>query len=231
MLSKKRFLHTYNIPIEDNGLIDFVVNNHKLGVYSKDDFKNMYNIIKNKDVIITSYSECPKDKGIVKNNKVLEIYGTLDEAKEIYDDIVNLQNFELNNMFHNNEVEIITKTIGGDNDLINKLSSLMFDFSVLPAVGVITNTVLRKINIEDYVYLDKTDGVRKLLLSDGVSVYEFYKNELTLIGKSSAIFMIDTEYLNNTYHVFDKYFVDIDIRREKYEDRMRYNTPVKLNNS
>ena len=37
MLSKKRFLHTYNIPIEDNGLIDFVVNNHKLGVYSKDE--------------------------------------------------------------------------------------------------------------------------------------------------------------------------------------------------
>ena len=49
MLSKKRFLHTYNIQIEDNGILDFVVNNHKLGVYSKDDFKNMYNIIKNKD--------------------------------------------------------------------------------------------------------------------------------------------------------------------------------------
>ena len=231
MLNKKRFLHTYNVSIEDNGLIDFVVNNHKLEVYSKDDFKNMYNVIKNKDVIITSYSECPKDKGIVKNNKALEIYGTLDEAKEIYDDIVNLQNYELNNMFHKNEVKMIIKTTGGDNDLINKLSSLMFDFSVLPAVGVITNTVLRKINIEDYVYLDKTDGVRKLLLSDGVSVYEFYKNELTLIGKSNAIFMIDTEYLNNTYHVFDKYFVDIDIRREKYEDRMKYNTPVKFNNS
>ena len=229
MLNKKRFLHTYNVPIEDNGLMDFIVNNYKLDVYSKDDFKDMYNIIKNKDVVITSYSECPKDKGIIKNNKVLEIYGTIDEAKEIYDDIVNLQNFELNNVFYNNEVQINTDNLS-DNETIKKLSSLMFDFSRLPAVGVITNTVLRNIDLDDYVYLDKTDGVRKLLLSDGKDVYEFQKNELTKIGESSAIFMIDTEYLNETYHVFDKYFVDIDIRLEKYETRMKYNTPIKFHN-
>ena len=36
---------------------------------------------------------------VIKNDKVLEIYGTLDEAKEIYDDIINLQNYELNKYF------------------------------------------------------------------------------------------------------------------------------------
>lgn len=229
MLTKKRFLHTYNIPIENDNLIDVVINNNNLEIYSKDDFKDIYNIIKNKDVIITSYAKCPKNKGIIKNNKVLKIYGTLDEAEEIYTNIINLQNFELNNLFYNNEIELNVNN-NENTDLIKKLSSLMFNFNKLPAVGVITNTILRKINLEDYVYLDKTDGVRKLLLSDGNNVYEFQKKELIKIGESSAIFMIDTEYLNDTYYVFDKYFVDIDIRLEKYEVRMKYNTPVKFDN-
>lgn len=229
MSDKKRFLHTYFTLIENSHLIDTVINDYTLRVYSENDFENMYNIIKKDHVIITSYFICPKEKGIIKNSKMLKIYGTTDEANEIYENIINLQNIELNNLFYNNSMELITTPNNNDN-LIKKLSSMMFNFSRLPAVGVITNTILRKINLEDYVYLDKTDGVRKLLLSDGINVYEFQKNEINKIGESNVIFMIDAEYLNNIYYIFDKYYVDVDIRLEKYETRMKYNTPMKFDN-
>ena len=83
-----------------------------------------------------------------------------------------------------------------------------------PQVGVLTNYEFYKHQPTDFVYLEKTDGERTLLLIDENMLYKLSiqpQTCLTLLDNTlptTSFSLIDCEYYDGEYYVFDAYAVD-----------------------
>ena len=127
------------------------------------------------------------------------------------------------------------KIKGGDNfDEIDKFieRNKTFDFRRTPQVSVLTNKILQTVNLKNFVYLEKTDGLRTLLVNDSTGLYSFRNKEgLIKIFDSicNSVFIVDSEYFKNKYYIFDVYYVNIDIREMSFINRMNVFKELKLN--
>jgi len=117
-----------------------------------------------------------------------------------------------------------------------ELIAKTFDFRMTPQVNVLTNRIMDEIDLSKFVYLEKTDGLRTLLVSDGHNLYSYRNKEglkklegevtkVDSMGKPK-VFVVDSEFFDGNYYVFDVYFVDEDVRCLPFEERMSKFTDV-----
>ena len=109
-----------------------------------------------------------------------------------------------------------------------------------PQVGVLTNYIFYQHTPEEFVYLEKTDGERTLLLIDEDDIYKLstyptlsltkLDNVPTNGQRSSDIYklmrgfsLLDTELYNDKYYVFDAYAVDnVLVYNYDFKDRIQH---------
>ena len=109
-------------------------------------------------------------------------------------------------------------------------------------VGLLTNDIISQRSIDEFVWLYKLDGERKVvLIYDGVikEVYisdnEYKFNVIGTISISDISprvpYVFDTEFYNNTYYIFDViYFVDDEHSNLNYIKRMKLIENINLPN-
>ena len=107
-----------------------------------------------------------------------------------------------------------------DNDIFYKCKggSLVKLPKRFPQVGVLNNYIFYLHEPTDFIYLEKTDGEHTLLLIDDNDIYKLstsHKLTLTLLFSLSendninhGFSLLDAEFYNNQYYVFDAYAVD-----------------------
>lgn len=93
--------------------------------------------------------------------------------------------------------------IGGNNDF--------FYPKYYPQVKVLDNQILNKLDKNDYVWLEKTDGERKILITKNNKTYvfkhgELIENDINFNFKNFTI--LDTEYYDNKYFIFDSPYIE-----------------------
>lgn len=116
-----------------------------------------------------------------------------------------------------------------------------FDYTRTPQVNVFTTLDIQSFNYNDYVWSEKIDGIRTLvIIFEGKLLSYRTKTGINFISSIDSqhnlenldITIIDTEYTeyNNTYHVFDVYSYDgVDVRSQCYEERIMSLNPI-MNN-
>ena len=97
--------------------------------------------------------------------------------------------------------------------------------SKFPQVGVLTNEILFKNKLSDFVCLEKTDGIHANIIILDSSVYEIKHGKEEELFKLSSNFskqtILDTEQYENMYYIFDCPEVDgEDISKKSYIQRM-----------
>ena len=153
-------------------------------------------------------------------SKEYEIYRITNEITELQDEITTEHDNGLNEEFKQN-----FKMIGGEKSeqLINIINKT-FDFTLTPQVDIATNKLLQSISKDNFVWLDKTDGLRTLIVCfDGV-INSFVKGELhslDIVDKNAPVFVVDTEFKDDVYYVFDVYFYNSDVRLLTFEERLK----------
>lgn len=95
-----------------------------------------------------------------------------------------------------------------------------------PAVGIVTNELLRNINLKDFVWLDKTDGMRSVLIFNDKDVFVVKRGEAVPLATVSTPFsgesIIDTELYDGVYYAYDCAMIDgADVAKEGYIERMK----------
>ena len=98
----------------------------------------------------------------------------------------------------------------------------------IPQVGIVTNDFINRTKTNNLVWLEKTDGLRSLLLiSKTGSIYRRIKDdEYELIyGKKDTYVdvdtIIDTEKIDSDYLIFDCYaYKSLDLTRKNFMERM-----------
>ena len=127
--------------------------------------------------------------------------------------------------------------IENEDSTINQLQILInstFDFRQTPQVSVLTNRIIDSVDLSNFVYLEKTDGLRTLLICSNNKLY-YYRNKEGLKEISSLqtknTFVIDSELFEGKYYVFDVYFVNKDVRELPFIDRMNTFKELNLNSS
>lgn len=133
---------------------------------------------------------------------------------------------DVNTTFRSN-----SKLFNNDNPLVKQAISETFDFKHCPNVGVVDNTWLEKVDFNKYVWLDKSDGVRYLLVMFKSHLFAYNTKSFKEISQSQDykdIFVVDTEYITETneYLIFDAYYVNRDIRLSSYDSRMKRMTDI-----
>lgn len=133
---------------------------------------------------------------------------------------------DVNTTFRSN-----SKLFNNDNPLVKQAISETFDFKHCPNVGVVDNTWLEKVDFNKYVWLDKSDGVRYLLVMFKFHLFAYNTKSFKEVSQSQDykdIFVVDTEYITETneYLIFDAYYVNRDIRLSSYDSRMKRITDV-----
>lgn len=128
---------------------------------------------------------------------------------------------DVNTTFRSN-----SKLFNNDNPLVKQAICETFDFKHCPNVGVVDNTWLEKVDFNKYVWLDKSDGVRYLLVMFKSHLFAYNTKSFKEISQSQDykdIFVVDTEYITETneYLIFDAYYVNRDIRLSSYDSRMK----------
>lgn len=112
--------------------------------------------------------------------------------------------------------------------LLEKLKSESFNFTKCPQVGLLTNTVLSTMNYNNFVYSDKMDGVRYLLIYYNGDVYSYQTVEKLKLREHATNFklgltIIDGEIIDDNYYIFDcYYFNNEDVRTEYYVSRLKH---------
>ena len=160
--------------------------------------------------------------------------------------IINGRDLKPSKIKHLSNIELIysdysEKLDGGDSEISNKMKTLIemtFDFRYTPQVDVLTNRIIDDVDLSNFVYLEKTDGLRTLLISDGNNLYQ-YRNKEGLKKMNSAdcirqiensIFVIDSENVSDKYYVFDVYYVNEDVRELGFIERMNKFKDFKFSN-
>lgn len=123
-----------------------------------------------------------------------------------------------------------------DSITLNKLISKSFNFTRCPQVGLLTTSLIQQINKNDFVWSDKMDGVRTLIVLFDGKVYS-YRNvdKLKLlkynIDTNLDITILDCEQIEDEFYAFDIYYFDgRDIRGLSYERRLNVCDNIKTNN-
>lgn len=120
----------------------------------------------------------------------------------------------------------IKKFINNDNDYNIIGGNNLKIPTKFPQVGVLTNNILREHDLNDFVVLDKTDGLHINMAFLGNCIYSIVKGKLKKIQKVSYNFpltILDTEYYkqNGMYYVFDACYINnVDISNLFFEERM-----------
>ena len=113
-------------------------------------------------------------------------------------------------------------------DICDKINAeITFDVKKCPQVSVLTNTIINNMTTsnDELYWLDKTDGVRRLIIIDSDnSIYSVHGVEGTeKIGetKNFKLTIFDTESVKNEYFIFDVYYYDgEDVRNKPFDERM-----------
>ena len=118
------------------------------------------------------------------------------------------------------------------NKLLQQLVHDTFDFTRTPQVSVMTNRIIQTVDLHNFVYLEKTDGLRTLIVCRKGKYYTYTHKDgiqqLTHDGlpKCSHTFVIDTELKDGKYYIFDVYYVDGDVRERDFKSRMSMMTQL-----
>lgn len=120
----------------------------------------------------------------------------------------------------NQVLEFIT---GFDTKSFEKLKSKI-DITQTPQVGILTNEVIKKVPMESFVWLDKTDGIRNLIACIDKKFFIY-----TAVGglehikdvEFDDVFIADSENFNGKHLIFDVYYVNKDVRDLEFIDRMK----------
>lgn len=119
----------------------------------------------------------------------------------------------------NQVLEFIT---GFDTRTFEELKTKI-DITRTPQVGILTNEVIKKIPQNEFVWLDKTDGIRNLIafIDKKMFVYTVV-GSLEFVGNVdfSDTIIADSENFKNKYLIFDAYYINKDIRNKPFEERM-----------
>lgn len=140
------------------------------------------------------------------------------------------------------DINSIRNLTGGNNDRFITIDNDIFYKSkagaivklprYYPQVGVLTNHIFYQHQPDDFVYLEKTDGERTLILIDDNDIYKlttYPKLSLSLLltieddtNILNGFSLLDAELYNNKYYVFDAYAVDnVLIYDYNYINRMK----------
>ena len=95
-----------------------------------------------------------------------------------------------------------------------------------PQVGVLTNKILQTVPLENFVWLEKTDGLHCNLIIFNNTLYVVHKNDLDKVKdlniKSTGQTVLDTELYEGKYYVFDASMIENeDISTLGFIDRMK----------
>lgn len=109
--------------------------------------------------------------------------------------------------------------IGGSSSNSNDktdLSNIQF-----PQVSILSNHVLRDIRISSFVWSEKTDGLRTEIIIEGKNVMSFKDRKvLAKLKKDVKRTILNTEFLNERYYIFDGMMIDgKDISEKTFLDR------------
>ena len=119
--------------------------------------------------------------------------------------------------------------LNSDSDSNTKLNELIestFDFRKTPQVSVLTNKMIDTLDLSNFVYLEKTDGLRTLLIFDSNVLYSYRNKEgldilnSNLNSNSDLKFVVDSELFEDKYYIFDVYYINQDIRELPFIERM-----------
>ena len=109
----------------------------------------------------------------------------------------------------------------------NKLPSELSQLSIpskFPSVGVLTNEILYRTPLTEFVYLEKTDGLHTNIILFNDKIYDLRfgtANVIKTLANTYKLSIIDTELYNGMYYVFDASTVDnLDISNKSYIERM-----------
>jgi len=154
-------------------------------------------------------------------DKLIELLNkSNDDYKKEYKDIKNKIN--VNSLLIKNTSK---RKKGGNEDILKILIDKTFDFTKTPQVNVLTNRVLDSIDLKDYVYLEKTDGLRTLLIGDDENIYLYRSREglikTNIKNINKILFVVDSEFFNDDYYLFDAYYINNDIRELPFIERMK----------
>ena len=127
---------------------------------------------------------------------------------------------------------------------VNVPDGMILPNSTFPQVSVLTNNVLQKVPLNDFVWLEKTDGLHTNIIIFDNSLYDIRKNEvhklmdipIPLSQKKSITnsqTVLDTELYEDKYYVFDASMIEgEDISSLSFINRMnKANTFIQSLNS
>lgn len=155
----------------------------------------------------------------------LEIEYTKENMNEIQKDFYILLNeIYINSNLSKNDIEDKYKF----NPVYQEISNI-YNITKSPQVSVLNNSIIQTTSVDEYVWLEKTDGVRFLLIFYKHKIYSFSNSsslvELNIKYKSEIdkLTIVDTEFYNDKeYKIFDIVMVEeesvVDL---SYKDRMK----------
>lgn len=94
-----------------------------------------------------------------------------------------------------------------------------------PNVGVLTNHVVSKHPLSDFVVLEKTDGVRHIIVIDNRDIFIVVNDHLEPLpiklpaNTPSSTAVLDSECYGDIYYIYDAPFINDDITSLPYRDR------------
>lgn len=217
----------YNNNNIKNGNIDYFQRKQEISYVSSKKYLQNWKI--NKTVIFKTY-DCKHNKllhKLEKSNVITPKYydylvvsfdyiGLFEEFEEsvfalfeyIYKN--DFTTFNINyNIINNNIMKLYNKTLM---EIINK-------------VGIVTCDFIVNENTDNYVFEEKFDGERCLLIVHDNNIYEYNKNNITIIktlkGDNNIFTIVDAEKVDKKYIIFDCILFDnIDINNETYLKRL-----------
>ena len=227
----------FNLRIYPNGYVE------TLPSFSDEDLYNP-TFITSKDylAVYDLEFEIKKNCKIKPSEAYKQLLELLKKTTEEYDGKIKIESkyFDINEFIkssyntsessqNTSESSNITKSkklkAGSNEQILTNLINKTFDFTHTPQVSVLTNKVLQTIDLNNFVYLEKTDGLRTLIIYDNSTFYSYRAKEglikLFENDKYKGITTIfDTELFNNVYYIFDAYYLNTDIRELDYINRM-----------
>lgn len=141
-------------------------------------------------------------------------------------DLNSNSNSNSNSDSNSNSTNTNTNTTNTTNTKLNELIESTFDFRKTPQVSVLTNKMIDILDLSNFVYLEKTDGLRTLLVFDSNTLYSYRNKEgLDILNSNSNLdsnlkFVVDSELFEDKYYVFDVYYINQDIRELPFIERM-----------
>lgn len=155
----------------------------------------------------------------------LEIEYTKENMNEIQKDFYILLNeIYINSNLSKNDIEDKYKF----NPVYQEISNI-YNITKSPQVLVLNNSIIQTTSVDEYVWLEKTDGVRFLIIFYKHKIYSFSNSsslvELNIKYKSEIdkLTIVDTEFYNDKeYKIFDIVMVEEEsIVDLSYKDRMK----------